>query len=95
MITYIRVKWEHDSLTDPIWLYSELDPNRWETRKVEVFRDRTYGYASNTGSKGPTQLGLEPIPCLEEIARDDQFKPAEITQDEFEDVWERALILTK
>jgi hypothetical protein len=95
MMTYLRVRWVHDSQTDPIWLYSELDEYRWEVRKVEVFRNGSFGFASKPESKGTTRLGLEPIPRIEEIALDDQFEVAEITRDEFEDKWERALVLTK
>ena len=95
MMTYIRVHWLHDSPTDPVWLYSELDPQRREVRKVELFPNGTYGYASRTERKGSTDLGLELIPTIDEIARDDQFKPEEITKEEFEDAWEKALILAK
>jgi hypothetical protein len=90
MSIYIRVQREHDSRTDPVCLYSELDADRWETRKVEAFRDGSYGYASKKEARGPTRLGVEPIPSLGEIARDDQFKPAEITRDEFDEIWAKA-----
>jgi len=68
-------------------MYSELDDNRWEIRKVEVFPDGHRGYASAAGSSGGTCLGKEPIPPLPEIAADSQFEPIEISRDEFERVW--------
>ncbi|WP_353885443.1 DUF6881 domain-containing protein [Acinetobacter bereziniae] len=34
---YLKVEWMHDFLDEPIFLYSELDKNRNELRKVEVF----------------------------------------------------------
>lgn len=71
-------------------LYSELDDNRFEVRKVEVFRDGHLGYADAERSSGGTGLGLVATPSLEEIAQDPQFEPVEIEQAEFEAVWERS-----
>ena len=31
---YIKVRWIHDFEDDPILIYSELDENRFETRKI-------------------------------------------------------------
>lgn len=84
---YLKVKWDHDNPTDPALLYSELDDARWEVRKVEVFLDGSKGYASSDESAKSTGLGLEPLPFLEDIAADPQFKPVEITKEEFETVW--------
>jgi hypothetical protein len=88
---YVRVAWKHVFPDDPILIYSELDDDRWEVRKVEVFRDGALGYASAKGSSRSLGLGLEPYPPLEEIAGDPQFEPVEITRQEFEDIWLRAL----
>jgi hypothetical protein len=88
-MNYICVKWKHSCPDDPVWLYSEIDIDGWETRKVEIFADGRYGYASATESSGGTRLGEAPIPLLTEIAHDPQFEPAEITKDKFEEVWER------
>jgi hypothetical protein len=71
-------------------LYSELDPQRWEVRKVEEFPDGSLGFASAEKSSDKTKLGEEPIPSLAEIAAEPQFKPREITKAEFEAIWEKA-----
>ena len=86
-MTYIKVKWIHSHADEPILLYSELDESRWEKRKVEVFADGHYGFASSTESASSTRLGEEPIPLLAEIGSDPQFKPVEIAKQEFEEVW--------
>jgi hypothetical protein len=86
-MTYIKVNWIHSHADEPVLLYSELDGDRWEKRKVEVFADGHCGFASPTESCGSTRLGEEPIPPLAEIASDSQFKPVEITKQEFEEVW--------
>jgi len=86
---YICVKWNHSFPDEPIWLYSELDDDRWEVRKVEVYGDSRQGYASETEYYGSTGLGEVPVPPLTEIASDPEFEPAEITKEEFEEVWAR------
>lgn len=36
---YIDVAWRHDFADEPVRLVSELDELRFETRKLEFFRD--------------------------------------------------------
>ena len=87
---YIKVQWlrEHDN--EPVELYSELDEASFEVRKVEIFRDGRSGFADRTLSVGGTLLGLVPVPALDEIMKDPEFVPAEISAREFEEVWDRA-----
>jgi hypothetical protein len=87
---YLRVRWVHSHPDEPVELYSELDDRRWELRKVEVFPDGAFGYAGPEGATSNTVLGLEPIPTRTQIASDPQFEPEEISQAEFEAVWEQA-----
>lgn len=89
---YIRVKWLHANAAYPIWLYSELDSERRETRKVEIWADGRVGYASSADGgieTVDTRLGELPVPLLEEIAKDPEFEPLEISRQEFEQVWSR------
>ena len=86
-MSYIRVQWLHAHPDEPVWLISELDDDRWETRKVEIFADGSKGYASKEEEVGGTFLGLAPVPPLREIAADPQFRPEEITKEEFEGIW--------
>lgn len=86
-MSYIKVKWIHSCPNDPILLFSELDAERFEKRKIELMADGQCGFASATESSGLTRLGEEPIPTLGEIASDPQFEPVEITKEEFEAVW--------
>jgi hypothetical protein len=78
---YLRVGWKHPHAEEPVILYSELDADRWEVRKVEVFRNGRRDYASVDGSSGGTRLGKVPIPELTEIAKDPQFEPCEISRE--------------
>ena len=84
---YIKVKWNHSFPDEPVWLYSEIDNERWEVRKVEVFSDGRMGFANKNRSSDTTELGEEPLPELADIAADPQFEPLGITQSEFDAVW--------
>lgn len=86
-MTYLAVDWVHSIPTEPVQLYSELDGDLWEVRKVEVFADGTAGYASAEKRAGDTILSKEPLPTIEDIASDPQFKPRTITAEEFEKIW--------
>ncbi len=89
--SYIRVEWKHESPDDPILLYSELDEQRWEVRKVEMFRDGRVTHAWGKGSTGTTQLGDQPVPSVAEIAANPEFAVREIDRAEFEATWDTAL----
>jgi len=44
-MTYIRVRWIHTFPDEPVLLFSEIDGQRWEARKVDFFSDGRLGYA--------------------------------------------------
>ena len=90
-MNYIKVKWVHSFRDEPVFLYSELDEGRWEIRKVEVFSDGRMGYADSRRTSGGTKLGKEPVPSILEIGTDPQFEPMEVTKDEFETIWSKAV----
>jgi len=86
---YIQVKWIHSHPDEPILLFSEVDENGWETRKLEIFADNRVGFADATEATTltNTKLSREPLPSLTAISSDPQFQPVEITKDEFERLW--------
>ncbi|HRX84826.1 MAG TPA: hypothetical protein P5572_07395 [Phycisphaerae bacterium] len=86
-MTYIKVRWIHSHPDEPVLLYSELNDDRWEVRKIEVYRDGRRGFASVSDSVGDTRLGQGPVPTLAEIAADPQFEPVAIERAEFEAAW--------
>lgn len=87
---YIQVKWIHSSSSEPVVMYSEIDNDGWEIRKVEVYADGGMDFASSFESKGDSSLSKEPLPSLAEIAEDPQFELVEINQIDFERAWSRA-----
>ena len=87
-MTYLHVRWTHAGETDPVEMYAELDADRYEVRKVEVFRDgRVVGVGSAGSTSKSTRLGELPVPPTVEIATDPQFDPREITREQFEAAW--------
>src|SRR5579863_9455846 len=86
----MKCRWNHldarESL-EPVLLFSEIDKDRWETRKVYIWADGHCGYADAEVECGEVFLGSEPIPQLSEIERQPQFESTEITKEEFETVW--------
>ncbi len=89
---YLKVHWEHSFESEPVLLFSELSADRNEVRKVEVYRDGRADFADKATSSGTTRLSKEPIPLVEEIATDPQFRPCEIDAVEFEFQWQRARV---
>lgn len=88
---YSKCKWIHESKEDPILIYSEIGSDRYETRKVEVFRNGFLGYADSNRKSPNTGLGTMPFPGFKEINNDPEFEITEITKEEFEDTWQKAL----
>ena len=84
---YIHIKWAKAAGSDPLHLYSELDGERYETRKVEIFGDGRRGFADAGEEQGGTFLGTLPVPALDELAGDPAFEAKAITQDDFQRIW--------
>lgn len=84
---YIDVEWRHELPSEPIRLASEIDAHRMEIRKLEFFRDGSVGWAWGGGSSLGTALSSEPIPSIDQINRDAQFRATAIDGTEFEQLW--------
>lgn len=86
-MVYIYVEWIHDFIDEPIILISELDENRYETRKIEIYKDGQVGFAYNDVEVLKTGLGIEPVPSIDQIESESEFSPKEITKEDFEKFW--------
>jgi len=85
---YIRLKWNHTNPDEPVWIFSEIDQDDREIRKIECFQNGFCDIVSSLGSSGTAALMTRPLPDLAALARrDPEFTPVEITRDEFEQVW--------
>ena len=86
---YIKVQWNNEFPEGPILIYSEIDNEQWEHRKIEVFRHERQGYADKTEEVGGSFLGIEPWPDLTKLGTEPEFEISEISADEFEQLWAR------
>lgn len=43
---HLKVRWIHTHVDEPVLLMSELNSDRYEVRKVEVYADGRMGFAS-------------------------------------------------
>jgi hypothetical protein len=87
---YIKVSWTHTSPTDPVLLYSELNSELLELRKVEVYADGTYGYADSAECHHSMGLSIEPLPPFSEIRAQSEFALSEISATDFEEIWSKS-----
>jgi len=84
---FIDVAWRHRSEEDPVRLVSELDSDRYETRKLEFFPDGRVGFADSVVSSNNTELGILPVPTVAEINSDPQFHASSMEKQEFGALW--------
>jgi hypothetical protein len=91
---YLKVEWIHSSENEPVEILCELDADRNEVRSVERFRSGMLTFAGPDGESGTTILAENPIPSIDLIAADPQFKPVIIGVEEFERAWHSARIAT-
>jgi hypothetical protein len=88
---YVKVRWAHDFPDDPVVYYSELGEDRYETRKVQIFRDGRMEWADDHHESDTVGLSEVAFPPLEEIAAQPEFSPTVIDAREFEAVWRQAV----
>ncbi|HXC53674.1 MAG TPA: hypothetical protein VNU97_00105 [Rhizomicrobium sp.] len=84
---YLHIKWHKAVGGEPLHLYSELDAERYELRKVEIFGDGRRGFADAKEEVGGTFLGTMAVPALDELAGDPAFEARAISQDDFQRIW--------
>lgn len=88
--TYLRVRWKHERSDGLSMSYSELDEERYEVRRVNVFVDGRVGYADGRRESVETTLGEAAVPPFDEIAANPEVEPFTISRAEFETVWHDA-----
>lgn len=84
-MVYVEGIWHHEHSDEPVLSFAELDGERYETRKVEVFRDGRVLIAGETHRAD--HLAEVPYPGLDEINADPQFELREVSAVVFETVW--------
>jgi hypothetical protein len=89
---YIYVEWKHSLTDEPITLISEIDENRFETWKIELYSDGKVGFAYEDVEVMNAKLSTEPVPSIEEIATETEFYPKTILKEEFENFWSEKVL---
>jgi hypothetical protein len=84
---YMRVEWKHSDPDYPRFIYSELDDERMERRKIDIYPDGRWGFADEEQEVGGSGLGEAATPPLEEIAKNPEFEVHEIDKGEFDQLW--------
>lgn len=87
---YIKVDWRHDFDDEPVAFLSELGDDRYEVRKVQVYRDGHLEWADESRETATAGLSEIAFPSLEEIAEQPDCVPSVIAAEEFERYWDRA-----
>jgi len=88
---YLKVRWIHEYLDEPLLIYSEIDVDGFEVRKVEVLRDGRMHFADGGCSEGGCGLSKEPLPSNDEISSDKQFELKEISREDFNKIWSKKI----
>lgn len=86
------VAWQHDFQDQPVVLYSEIDADGLELRKVDEYRSGHLDFASRENQTGTTRLSTVPMPSLNEINAQEEFSGELITPRVFETVWVQATL---
>lgn len=84
---YLKVHWRHEFQDEPTIIYFELDEQRNEVRKIEMYCDGSFGLASKDVTYNNSILSEKPIPVIEEIMSDSQFRVLEINKFDFLKLW--------
>lgn len=87
---YVKVAWEHDFPDEPVIYLSELGEDRYETRKVQLYRDGRADWADEHHETATVGLSEISFPSVEEISRQPDCRAEQISSEEFEQAWTNA-----
>ena len=87
---YVKVRWSHDFPDEPVTYLSELGEDRYETRKVQIYRDGRMEWSDENHETATAGLSEIAFPPLEEISSQPEFTAEPITPQEFNTAWAKA-----
>lgn len=85
---YIKIHWKHNFPADPEFIYSEIDEDGYEVRKVEIFKNGTSIVYSD--KINPDGLAEGEYPSLSDLTFEEDVESmtaTEINKDEFCKIW--------
>ncbi len=80
---YVKYYWDYIDMQTPILIFAELDEERYSTRQIEIFPDRHIEYLGIHEA----YVSEEPYDSNEEINNMGEFQIFNISQLEFETLW--------
>ena len=89
---YIQIYWNHKFRNEPEFIYSAINEEGYEVKKVEIFKNGNYVIYSE--DINPDRLAEGIYPSLEELTFDDEtesMQAFEISEIEFNGIWDRYL----
>lgn len=88
---YVRVHWQLSGEHRPADMFYEIDDDFVENRKVERYIGGHMDVAGPDLETGKTWISGDYFPTLEQINEDTQFEAKEISEAEFNEVWDLAI----
>lgn len=79
---YYRTYWKQKHSEFPIWIFSEINKDRFDTRRLEVFED---GSAKYFDKLTPFDVGVSQYPENVDEVNNDELYLKEITLEDFEE----------
>lgn len=92
MNRYLKIDWKNGAPADPATYFCEIDDEGWELRRVEIFQNGKMAYADRQLAVGCEGLGLAQVPSLSKIRQDPEIEAWEISENDFDFMWEKAKI---
>jgi hypothetical protein len=86
---YVHIQWNHELPDAPTDVYSELDADRMEVRKIEMFNNQSIGFAEAGRSTENTSLRPTPLPYVSVLNQDPKAMARDLDWHEFDDLWEK------
>lgn len=81
---YYKTIWNHTNDDFPIIMYSEIDAERFETKRLDIFPDEHVAYFD---TRTPLELGEAPYPSdFDAINATGEFDVSEISAIDFENI---------
>lgn len=92
---YQVCEWHHGFENEPIRIWTEIEADGWEIRKVEIYRDGSVDIAAVVDQllfeTGNSVLSEAPIPSMAEVNSGRQFVATPTSSTRFEAVWAGAM----
>jgi len=89
-VEYWKVEWHHGFEKEPVLFHHEIGPDRWETRRVQGYRDGRLLRADAEHETAEVGLGEIPFGDIADVAAQEEFSARVSSRPEFEEAWRRA-----